>query len=443
MPPVITLVRKDLLRQVRDVKGLLLYLIAPLFLTTIMGMAFGGGSIFGEQRISAIPLALAGGDLPEEMKERLAEGLQETELFAVTWTDTATAGRLVERGDAKAALILPDRLGDRFFTGEDVEIGLLKDPNSPVKAGLVELILTDALRQFQAGEAAYRSLWPEDDWSRAGDAAVVYEDFTSGDPRRMLRALRRDDGQLREGLLDRAERWLAFSDAMQEPAVTFVRHDRQEWEESGTAGAGSASLYDLFLPTFAVFFMMWGAANIVRELHRERENRTLARLLVGPVSGREITLAKWVTALLVGASQLLLLLLFGWVLFGVNIGHAPLAVLLVAVAAGAAAASVYLVLGMIVRTEKALDALTTVFTLVSGMIGGNFFPVDAMGPTLLFFGRATFNYWANRAYSDLITHGRGLEAVVGEISVLVAIAAIGLTLAMLLFSLRQRRGVLV
>ncbi len=91
-----------------------------------------------------------------------------------------------------------------------------------------------------------------------------------------------------------------------------------------------------------------------------------------------------------------------------NIWHAPVAILLVAVAAGGAAASVYLVLGLLVRTEKALDALTTIFTLVCGMLGGNFFPVDTMSPTLQFFGRGTFNYWANRAFSDLITHGRGL-----------------------------------
>lgn len=440
--PVVTLVRKDLLRQVRDPKGLVLYLVAPLFLTTIMGLAFGGGPVFGEQKISAIPLALAGGDLPQGLKDRLAEGLQQSEIFQATWTDTATAGAMVARGDVQAALILPPRLMARFFGGEDVELTLLRDPNSPIKAGIVEMVLQGAVGQFQAGEAAYMALWPTDDWSEVDTETGPLADVFSGDARRMLRAFRQDDGAVADEFLDRFDRALAFTDAMAAGSVELVLHDRQEWEAESTGPRPSSNLYDLFLPAFAVFFMMWGAANVVRELHRERESRTLARLLVGPVTAREVTFAKWVTALIFAAGQLSLLLICGGLLFGVNLGHAPLAIVTVAVAAGGAAASVYLVLGMLVRSEKALDSLTTVFTLVSGMLGGNFFPVDAMSPTMLFFGQATFNYWANRAYSDLITHGRGFDAVTGEIVALVVITVVGLAVAMLMFSLRQRRGVM-
>jgi ABC-2 type transport system permease protein len=441
-PGAWALVRKDMLRQVKDVKGLVVYLLAPLLLTMIMGLAFGGGPVFGEPKISAIPLALAGGDLPDGLKERIATGLQESDLFTVTWTDTATAGELVARGDVQAALLLPDEMVERFFTGEDVAFQLLKDPNSPIKAGIVEMILTGAVRRYQADEAAYRALWPDDDPSRLREFEEPLEEFFAGRPRALLRTLRDDDGGLRGEALDQMERSLAFSDAMAEPAVDLELHDRQDWEAEGDGIGPSGNLYDLFLPAFAVFFMMWGAANVVRELQRERENRTLARLLCGPISGHDVVIGKWLTAIVVGAVQLVLLLLFGGLLFGVNIWGAPLAILVVAVAAGSAAASVYLVLSLLVRTEKALDALVTVFTLVSGMIGGNFFPVDAMSPTLLFFGRATFNYWANRAYSDLITHGKGLVAVVPEIAALLIIATVGLIVAVAMVTVRQRRGVM-
>ena len=110
-------------------------------------------------------------------------------------------------------------------------------------------------------------------------------------------------------------------------------------------------------------------------------------------------------------------------------------VLLVSVALGGASASVYLVLGLLVSTEKAMDALTTIFTLVSAMLGGNFFPVDLMPPTLNLFGRATFNYWGNRAYSAVITRGEGLLSVVDELLVLSFIATIGLIVAVAVFGL--------
>lgn len=448
--PTFALVRKDLLRQFRDTKGLLIYLLAPLMLTFIMGLAFGGG-IFGERGLSAIPVAISGGDLPEELKTRLADGLQESGFFTVTWTDSATAGRLVESGEVQASLILPPELLERFFTGEDVVLRLERDPNSPIKAGIVEMALSGAMRSWQAHEAAYRTLWPEDDPEAYAELEGPARELFSGDPRRMLQALRRDDGSLRTEFLDRMDRSLAFSDAMAEPPITLTVHDRQDWEDeaeddaatTATAGQMSGNLYDLFLPAFAVFFMMWGAAAVVRELHRERENRTLARLMCGPVSVGSVIFAKWVAALLTGSAQLLALLLCGGLLFNLNIWHAIGPVLLVTVAAGSAAASVYLVLGLMVRTEKALDALTTVFTLVCGMLGGNFFPVDAMSPALTFFGRATFNYWANRAFSDLITHGRGLTSVLPELAALLAVAVVGVVVALGLFTWRQRKGVMV
>jgi ABC-2 type transport system permease protein len=438
--PLFALVRKDLLRQVVDPKGLLIYLAAPLLLTLIMGLAFGGG-IFGDRGLSAIPLAVSGGDLAPELKTRIADGLQESGFFTVTWTDSARADRLVQAGDVQAALLLPDRLVGRFFRGEDVALTLYKDPNSPVKAGLVELLLTSALRQYQAAEAAYRALWPEDDPAAFQHLEGPAEDLFSGDPRRMLQAVRTHGDGLGDMVLDRVDCSLSFADAMEEAPVRLVVRNRQDWEAEDTGPRRSSNLYDLFLPAFAVFFMMWGASAIVRDLHRERENRTLARLLCGPLSVGTVATGKWATAAVFGSAQLLTLLLFGGVLFGVNLWHAPLAIVLVAVAAGAAAASVYLVLGLLVRTEKALDGLVTVFTLVSGMLGGNFFPVDAMSPALLFFGRATFNYWANRAYSDLITHGRGLADVVPELAALLAIAAVGLGVAIAIFGLRQRKGV--
>jgi ABC-type multidrug transport system permease subunit len=375
------------------------------------------------------------------MRDQLTQGLQETGLFQVGWTDTATAARQVREGDVHAALVLPDRFLDRFFSYEDVTVRLWKDPNSQIKAGIVESILAGMVRQWQAGEAAYLALWPETTDRQLGPLTGPWQDLTSGEPRRMLRALRQDDGSLRRDALDQMERGMAFFEALEEPPVRLVLADRQDWEAASGDARTSRNLYDYFLPSFAVFFMMWSAAAIARDLHRERENRTLARLLTGPVSLVTVVLSKWMTAVVVASVQLLVLLVAGGLLFGVRVLEAPVAIALVVAATAGAAASVYLILGLLVRTEKAMDALTTVFTLISGMIGGNFFPVDLMPPSLHYAGLVTFNYWANRALSDLVTHGRGLLAVVPELLALAAIATVGVIIAAGVFALRQRKGV--
>jgi len=434
------LVRKDLRRQLQDVKGLVIYLGVPLVLTFIMGSSFGGG-VFGASGIRAVPLAICGGDLPSALADRLAQGLQESGYFQVTWTDTATAATLVRRGEIQAALVLPDDLLGDFFGGRDVVLQLWKDPNSAVKAGLVESILDGIVRRYQADEAAYRALWPEDQLGEPAGEPQPLDDLFSGDPERMLRALREDDGTLRRSVLDHAERAVAFGRRMAEPGVRLVLHDRQDWQAASGDARISRNLYDYFLPSFAVFFMMFGTAAMVRELHRERENRTLARLLTGPVSVATVALGKWLVAVIMASFQLLVLLVCGGLFFQVNVSGAPLALALVVVAASGAAASVYLLLGLLVRTEKAMDVLTTVFTLTCGMLGGNFFPLEFMPPALHYAGMATFNYWGNRALGEIITRGQGLLAVVPEIVVLAGLATGGLLLAILVFAVRQRRGV--
>jgi ABC-type Na+ efflux pump permease subunit len=433
-----TLVRKDLLRQRRDRTGLLVYLAAPLVLTFIMGLSFGGG-VFGDSGISAIPVAVVTGDLPAGLADRLVDGLQQTGLFTVTRTDSTTAGDLVRRGDAQAALLLPDDLVRRFFRGEKVAVTLWKDPNSSIKAGIVEGALTAAVSNYQAREAAYRALWPDDERPVDDDLEEGFTELFSGDVLRALRALR-DDALRREDLLDRVERAAAFGEAVGQPAIVLRTHDRQDWTRREDTRS-SRNLYDYFLPGLAVFFMMWGTVAIVRDLHREREQGTMSRLLCGPVSAGSIAAGKWLTAVVMASAQLLMLLLAGGLLFGVRVFDAPVTLLLVAVAAGGASASVYLLLGMLVASEKALDAVTTVFTLVCGMLGGNFFPLEFMPPVMRYAGMGTFNYWANRAFADVITRGEGLPGVVPELLVLSTIGTAGLLAAMGVFAARRRRGV--
>ncbi len=127
--------------------------------------------------------------------------------------------------------------------------------------------------------------------------------------------------------------------------------------------------------------MMWGAANIVRELRRERENRTLARLLVGPVSGREVTVAKWVTALLVGAAQLLLLVNSLWT--GIDHGDSPTALVLVM-------------------------ALIVVMSSAAGLLLGTLEITPEFMPE---FGRALPTGQAITVYHDLIGRGHGVAEV--------------------------------
>ena len=94
---------RDLRRMAADRRALVINLVLPLVLTSVMGLSFGGG-VFGKKGISAIPVALVAGDMPDALRDRLLAGLEESGFFAPVWADSLEADTLVRAGDVAAIM---------------------------------------------------------------------------------------------------------------------------------------------------------------------------------------------------------------------------------------------------------------------------------------------------------------------------------------------------
>jgi ABC-type multidrug transport system permease subunit len=437
---ITSLVRKDLLRVGGDRRALMVNLALPLLLTAIMGLSFGGGSS-GQVGVSAIPLAMVSTDLPTLVKERLAESLAESGYFAVTWTDTTEAAALVRSGQVAAAVVLPADLFRQVFDGRQVAIELWKDPGSPLKSGIVQEILSRMLLRYQAGDAAFAALWPSDRIATEGGFTTA--EYFSGDFNQVWQRFRRagEDPVLQEA----ADRFLvvmdhqvALSEALSRQQITLAVNDKAPAGQA--AAGGKVNLFDYFLPSFAGFFLMFGVAASARDIHREREQRTLQRQLLSPLTGLQFVVGKWVAAALQGIAQLGVLFLAGALLFRVNLGPDPYSLALIVVLTSTAAAGVFILLALVSRNERMMDSLSTVVILVSAMIGGNFLPIDSMPAWAHVFGRVVFNYWANLGFTNVMVRNLGLgEAILPAL----VLGAFTLTLFVVnvgLFTVRARRG---
>lgn len=440
---VLVLARKDLLRGWSDRRAFVINLLLPLLLTFIMGLSFGGG-VFGSSGISAINLVGVGPDLPAAFREQITENLQEGGFFALSWADSAEAARRVREGEAAAAVVLPDGAVSGFFSGEDLEIAVWKDPGRPLKAGIVEQVLRRALQPLQAGEAAYRALWPEDEESPppgAGD--LTWEELFAGDFNtvwKRWRDLEAPDGFSATGeyFLDRMDHQVALTDALAvERLVLNVDDVAASLLDEETA---EVNLFAYFLPGFAVFFLMFGAAASARDLHRERAAGTLQRQMLAPITARQVLAGKWLAAVMQGIGQLLVLLLAGGLLFRVDLGPDPWSLLLVVVASAAAAASFFLLLAVLTRSEKLMDNLSTTVVLVAAMVGGNFMPLEAMPAWVHVAGRWVFNYWSNTGFNHVLGEGRSLAENPASVLVLGAMTLGYGLLILIADAVRSRRG---
>lgn len=436
-----TLVEKDLRRWWSDRHAVVVSLLLPLVLTAILGISFGGFG--GGPTLSAIPLAIVG-DLPTYARDFIDRALGETGLFDVVWTSRDYAERKVRSGKMQAALIIPDGTLDRYLSGKRVTFTLWKDINSEFKAGIVEQILERMLLYLRAGEATYFGAWPEDwypdsadesDISRlldAGSALDVYRQVRDGAP-----AAEAAWGQLQD-LLDHQ---IELQDAFAVSSVDLIVRDRggREVESSGDVRA-SSNMFDYFLPGMAVFFLMFSAGNAGGDFHREREGGTLRRMLVSPLTARDLLLGKWLFTTLNGVLQLAVLFAVGRFIFGLNLGPDPLALPVQALATSAALASVFLVLALLTRTEKQMGQISTGVILFMALIGGNFVPVDTMPGFLRSAAIFTPNYWANQGFAAIISNDQGLGAVIDPLAVLGLVAVVLLVVAVRLLHLRERKG---
>jgi ABC-2 type transport system permease protein len=439
-----TLVKKDLLRFLSDRRALIVNLVLPLMLTLIMGLSFGG--MFGQGTgISAIPLALVGSDLPEMLKERLAEGLRESNFFEVTWTDSLSADDMVRKGEVVAAVVLPPGMLEDFFRMEPVSIQLWKDPASELKSGIVEQIITRGLRQYQAGEAAYLSLWPNQEYSSFTDDDGEFDDaFFSGDMATIWKRWRdtRNDprwAEAREQTITAVDRHLALSEAMEQTVVSMTVYDKNPVGETDTTK--DINLYDYFLPGFSVFFLMFAVAASARDLHREKLNGTLHRQLLSPVSGTDFLLGKWVSASLQGVFQLSVLYLAGAILFQVNLGPDFWSLPVVMLLCCTAGAGLFILIALITPTEKMMDNISTVVVLVSAMVGGNMMPLDSLPPWAQTFGRFGFNYWANVGFEDIMAKNQSISENTTPLLILLLMTGGFLTISVIVVRFKTRKEV--
>jgi ABC-type multidrug transport system permease subunit len=305
-------------------------------------------------------------------------------------------------------------------------------------------VVQRGLRSYQAGEAAYLGLWPEDRPDKADSNSIeLLESYFEGDFAAVWNKWRRADEDpvwldFRSRVARVMDRQVALGDALGGPAVVLNVRDKVPVEES--VESGEVNLFNYFLPTFAVFFLMFAVSAATRDIHRERALGTLQRQLLSPLAGMEFVLGKWLSATLQGSLQLMVLFLAGALLFRVNLGSDPWSLPLAVLLTCTTASGFFLFLSLLCRNEKMSDSLSTIVVLVSAMLGGNLVPVDTLPDWVRSIGQIFFNYWANLSFSQILVSNEGLFEHPLPALVLSGATVVLMAASVLVFLIRHRRG---
>ena len=196
----------------------------------------------------------------------------------------------------------------------------------------------------------------------------------------------------------------------------------------------SARLVAFQAAGIGVMFLLFSMTNAAGSLIEAEQTGTLERLLNSRLTMGGLVLGYWGFAVLLGVAQLVVMFVFGWAVFGLELWTPEhfIGFLIMTVATAAAAAAFGMILGTACRSQAQLSGLSTIIVLVMSAVGGSMVPrfLLKQNPFLDKLGLLTFNGWAIDGFQKVFWYETGLASLWPQVSVLVVITVVALTVSL-------------
>ena len=345
---MITIAIKDFIQSTRSLVSVGMMIVAPLLITGLVSLAFGGVSQNGEVTLTDFNVVVTNLDqgsasapgLGEQIESYLESDQLPTWLKVRSAADEQSARQAVSDQSASAALIIPAGFSQSFFNGSGTaSLTLLHDPAAGIGLQIFDSLIDQYLHNVYGTVILSRLAGPSLD----GQMTSEYLQYQAS---------------LVNGLGAGNNSFLQI-----DPVGQATAQATQSTNENNPI----ASLLSKMMAGMMVFFVFFSGANGAQSILREEEQQTMPRLLTTPTSRATVLggkfLATWLTilvqlAVLVAASSLLFhidwgnLLDLGLVIFGLSIASTGFGVFLLTFAsntrqAGVLTGGILSVLGMV------------------------------------------------------------------------------------------------
>ena len=204
-------------------------------------------------------------------------------------------------------------------------------------------------------------------------------------------------------------------------------------EEDPLAGLGSG--FDYTAPRNLVLFTFITSLAASGSLIQMRQLGIARRSLSAPVTAGAVLAGVTVSRLAIALFQVIVIIVGGLVLFGVDwgdpLGTAALAFTFALVGTGAG-----MLAGTVFRSAEQANAIGPPIGIALGMLGGCMWPLEIVPPAMRTIGHFLPHAWAVDGFTDLIGRGASFTQVLPEVSILLGFGVVLLAAA----TLRVRRA---
>ena len=250
------------------------------------------------------------------------------------------------------------------------------------------------------------------------DAAIVFVPAANGTYRVKLYTSNTsaDQAGIIRGIVSGAADGVSVAATGSQPAL---RLDAQSVDSS------SLNYVDFLLPgILALSIMISAVIGLATIMVDWRQRGILRRLKLTPIPLGEFFAARIAASLVVAVMQVVVLLAFGRIAFGIHISSTAWAAIPVALAGCLCFLAMGFAIGSVVSNPETGDAVSNVITNPMMFLSGTFFPVSAMPSFVQAIARVLPLYYMANGLRDTTVRGLSITHVAGDIGVLLGVTAI-------------------
>ena len=425
MKSIIQLFKKDMIRFVGDKTAMLLTFLVPAVLIIIFGNIFGGsGGTRGKAKV--IFVNNSNTEIAKMIEAELdsSSSIELIKQFRIEETDSivnfteAKAIEYIKGGKRAAAVVLPeDFLSDTSIT---MNIKFYYDPRNEIESSIIQggiqrTIFTQLPQIFPSllTRQANEFLGTEEGEGFRSDMAEIVSDYFGVPKDSVLSFTSKEitsSSFMNESTDTSSESFI--DNLIKFDSVQLVGKDLKNPQVTRIVGG------------WAIMFLLFTLTAIATSLFEEKQEGTLKRLLCMPVTRTEILLSKYFFSMAMGIIQLMVLFLFSWAIFDVDIFTNFFNLVIVIIISASAAVSFGMIITSHATSLSQANGIATLLILVMSAVGGSWFPTFLFPDWLQVVSRFTLTYWSVEAFQQILWRQAELSSITFNLIVLIIISIV-------------------
>jgi len=401
------IVHKDLLQAFKDRKGMLLSFLLPIVLIALFSLVYGGISVGVEN----IPRKVIFCDMDSTtMSRALQTELQNSKGLDLVLQAKEAGKKLILDGEVSSMLLVNKGFADSLSLGASAPVEFFYDESKDMEMGLVKGALMSVLMPFMGEQGGKGQIH-----------RFIDEKYAYDLPAEIIQEIHADiDSQY-------------SSDEAANGMNTTIKTTALSVSEALPWG-----LIQAFAGT-SVMMLLFSIVAMGASIIKEQENGTLKRLMYSPIKPWHIMVSKLLSGFIFALLQMTVLLLFVYLVFGLDIFQNFFALILLVASTSFAVSGFGILIAAVSKSQKQVESLSLIIVLVMSALGGSMIPLFIFPEFLKTVALFTLNYWAIDGFYDVLGRDVGFLNQLVNMGVLILFGLVSSLMAIAVFTKRLQK----